>query len=148
MIELAGGAVAPKNVLVDYKSFKIMVRQGGKLCPVAVVGEYFFFEDIGVHTCCLDIFLFSETWRVETEEVFVTPNSMCVNLKASRQRHMGMGITVLGLPLTNVCFNKSIQFASAHCPVEFANCNLAWARCTSAVLLYIFPELGIHKNRG
>ena len=46
MIELAGAA--PKNVLVDYKSFKIMVRQGGKLCPVAVVGEYFFFEDIGV----------------------------------------------------------------------------------------------------
>ena len=37
MIELAG--VAPKDVLVKYKSFKVMVRQGGKLCPVAVVGE-------------------------------------------------------------------------------------------------------------
>ena len=31
MIELAG--VAPKDVLVNYKSFKVMVRQGGKLCP-------------------------------------------------------------------------------------------------------------------
>eukprot|EP00434_Breviolum_minutum_P001783 symbB.v1.2.001578.t1/scaffold88.1/size340390/13 len=37
MIELAG--VAPKDVLVNYKSFRVMVRQGGKLCPVAVVGE-------------------------------------------------------------------------------------------------------------
>ena len=31
--------MAPKDVFVNYKSFKVMVRQGGKLCPVAVVGE-------------------------------------------------------------------------------------------------------------
>ena len=37
MIELE--RVEPKDVLVNYKSFKVMVRQGGKLCPVAVVGE-------------------------------------------------------------------------------------------------------------
>ena len=37
MIELAGAS--PKDVLVNYKSFKVTVRQGGKLCPVAVVGE-------------------------------------------------------------------------------------------------------------
>ena len=36
MIELAG--VEPKDVLVNYRSFKVMVRQGGKLCPVAMVG--------------------------------------------------------------------------------------------------------------
>ena len=37
MIELAG--VESKDVLVNYRSFKVMVRQGGKLCPVAMVGE-------------------------------------------------------------------------------------------------------------
>jgi len=38
MIDLAG--VEPKDVLVNYRSFQVMVRQGGKLCPVAaMVGE-------------------------------------------------------------------------------------------------------------
>ena len=31
-------------MFVDYRPFKIMVRQGGKLCPVAVVGEDLFFS--------------------------------------------------------------------------------------------------------
>ena len=37
MIELAG--VAPRDVFVNYKCLKVMVRQRRKLCPVAVVGE-------------------------------------------------------------------------------------------------------------
>ena len=40
MVQLAG--VAPKDIydiFVNYKSFKNIVLQQGKLCPVAVVGD-------------------------------------------------------------------------------------------------------------
>ena len=72
--------------------------------------------------CSFDIFLFSETWRVETEEVFVTPagHKLFFSGGDGESGHQGVGVAIHKRLLQQINSISFSAFSSRVCQLQFS----------------------------
>ena len=82
-----------------------------------------FFDFIAeLDQCSFDIFLFSETWRVETEEVFVTPagHKLFFSGGGGESGHQGVGVAIHNRLLQQINSISFSAFSSRVCQLQFS----------------------------
>ena len=86
--------------------------------------------------CCFDIFLFSETWRVETEEIFVTPvgHKMFFSGGDGENGHQGVGVAIHKRLLHQI---HSISFSAISSRV--CQLQLSWGTTCFRCIAVYFP---------
>ena len=86
--------------------------------------------------CCFDIFLFSETWRVETEEIFVTPvgHKMFFSGGHGENWHQGVGVAIHKRLLHQI---DSISFSAISSRV--CQLQLSWGTTCFRCIAVYFP---------
>ena len=86
--------------------------------------------------CCFDIFLFSETWRVETEGIFVTPvgHKMFFSGGDGENGHQGVGVAIHKRLLHQI---DSISFSAISSRV--CQLQLSWGTTCFRCIAVYFP---------
>ena len=89
-----------------------------------------------IDKCCFDIFFFSETWRVETEEVFMTPvgHKLFFSGDDGGSGHQGVGVAIHKRLLHQIDSISFSAFSSRVCQLQ-----LSWGTTCFRCIAVYFP---------